>query len=560
MRVVLEESWRLLSPAEQQQFARLTVFSGSFTAEANLAVTDAPLDTLATLVEKSLLRRGSDGRFQLHELLRQFAAEQLAASADEETRTRARHSAYYLAFLTRLGPALLGEHQPMALDKISVEIGNIRAAWGHAVATADLGAIDRGIDVMYEFFSLGCRYQEGEEAFALAATQLASQADQGTDTCRIQMRAAARHGAFSYFLGMYDLARERLQTCLRTARTLGLAHEEAFALDLLGQIAGWQGDYPEAMALLEQSLTISRAIDDTQHTAGVLQEIAVQLWDRGEFAEVQRLYAESLTLSRRTGRPDRIGGALDGMGAVAFCLGQYAAVELHYREALAVFEHSQHQLGVAKALGGLGLVRWAQGGAVHESIPYFEQSLAMMRAIGHQRHKMERMNDLARAFTDLGEADRAMIYGREGLAAARELGSPVYVANSLCCLAWAAITAGDRESARAFLREAVVIAAQGGLSPVLAEALLYCAELLIREGTSSPEQNPGTAQGAAALALVEVALRHPMWHIFKERAQHLKADLEVRLPAEAVARTPDLAMLAADVTIVVRWLDAIFGS
>jgi predicted ATPase/DNA-binding SARP family transcriptional activator len=218
MRVVLEESWRLLSPAEQQQFARLTVFSGSFTAEANLAVTDAPLDTLATLVEKSLLRRGSDGRFQLHELLRQFAAEQLAASADEETSTRACHSAYYMAFLTRLEPALLGEHQPMALAKISAEIGNIRAAWGHAVATADLGAIDCGIDVMYEFFSLGCRYQEGEETFALAATQLASQVDQGIDTCRIQMRAAARHGAFSYFLGMYDLARAFRHACEQRGR------------------------------------------------------------------------------------------------------------------------------------------------------------------------------------------------------------------------------------------------------------------------------------------------------------------------------------------------------
>src|SRR5215207_5100011 len=79
MRPVLEESWRLLSAEEQQALAGLTIFCGGFSAEAAKVVASASLATLASLVEKSLLRSTADGRFQLHELLRQFAAEQLAA-------------------------------------------------------------------------------------------------------------------------------------------------------------------------------------------------------------------------------------------------------------------------------------------------------------------------------------------------------------------------------------------------------------------------------------------------------------------------------------------------
>jgi predicted ATPase/DNA-binding SARP family transcriptional activator len=547
MRLVLEESWRLLSVEEQQALAGLSVFCGGFSADAAEEVVGATLAVLAALVERSLLRTEGDGRFQLHELLRQFAGAHLAASAGEEASTRARHSAYYLTLLAASRPRLEGEQQPVALAEISAAFGNIRAAWDYAVAAAEIGAIDRAIDALYEFFWLSCRYQEGEEVFGLAARPDRTE----VEAIHVQVRCAARQGAFAYFQGKYEVARAQLEASLQAARALGLRREQAFALDILGQLAGWQGDYDEALTLLYESLAISRAIEDVQQVASILQQIAPLLWDRGEFAEVQRLAAESLAISRHTGRPDRIAGALDCLAATAVAQGEYHAAETHYREALAVFEHIRHQLGIALVLGGLGLVRWARGDdTIRESTPFFEQSLAMMRAIGHRRHTIDRLQDLARAWNDMGEYDRAARYGHEGLAIARELGSAVYLANSLCCLAKTAIETADFETARSWLGKAVTIASERGLSIVLAEALLCCAELFVRESRLHPDRDLEVARSARALSLVEAILRVPTWQVWKERARRLKADLEARLPASA-------AVAAADAAIVVRWLGAV---
>jgi predicted ATPase/DNA-binding SARP family transcriptional activator len=552
MRLVLEESWRLLSVEEQQALAGLSVFHGGFNAEAAEAVVGATLVVLAALVERSLLRAVGDGRFQLHELLRQFAAAHLAAGAHEEASTRARHSAYYMTYLAACGARLEGEQQPAALAEISAAFGNIRAAWNYAVAAAETQAIDQAIDALYEFFRLSCRYQEGEEVFGLAAAQLAAPSDrtEADEASRVQVRCAARQGAFAYFQGKYEYARARLEASLRQIRAIGLRREEVFALDILGQLAGWQGDYDEALTSLHRSLAICRSIDDVQQVAAVLQQIAPLLWDRGEFAEVRRLATESLAISRQSGRPDRIAGALDCLAATAVALGEYHAAETYYREALAVFEHIKHQLGIALEIGGLGLVCWARGGdAIHQSIPYFEQSLAMMRSIGHRRHTIDRLQDLARVFNDMGEYDRAVRYGHEGLAIARELGSAVYLANSLCCLAKTAIETADVQTARSLLRRAITIASERGLSMVLAEALLCCAELFVRESRPRPDRALDAARNAQALSLIEAVLRLPTWQLWKERALGLKADLEARLPA-----SPTVA--AADVASVVRWLGA----
>ena len=61
---------------EQQLFARLSVFAGGCTLEAAEEVCDADLDTLQSLVEKSLLRF-TDGRYWMLETIREYAAERL---------------------------------------------------------------------------------------------------------------------------------------------------------------------------------------------------------------------------------------------------------------------------------------------------------------------------------------------------------------------------------------------------------------------------------------------------------------------------------------------------
>ena len=99
IRAVFDYSWRLLNAEEQTRFPRLSVFRSGFSREAAQAVTGASLRTLLALVNKSLLHRTPEGRFEIHELLRQYAAAQLAHQPEAIQFAHDQHSQYVLAFL-----------------------------------------------------------------------------------------------------------------------------------------------------------------------------------------------------------------------------------------------------------------------------------------------------------------------------------------------------------------------------------------------------------------------------------------------------------------------------
>lgn len=79
VRAVFEASWQLLTAAEQEVLAALSVFPAGFTAVSAQAIAHATLFDLDTLCEKSLLQQQPEAqRYELHSLLRQFAADKLA--------------------------------------------------------------------------------------------------------------------------------------------------------------------------------------------------------------------------------------------------------------------------------------------------------------------------------------------------------------------------------------------------------------------------------------------------------------------------------------------------
>ena len=73
MRAVFDQSWARLAEPERAALARLAVFRSGFTRDAAEQVAEAGLPILARLVECSLLQHAVRGRYQLHELVRQYA-------------------------------------------------------------------------------------------------------------------------------------------------------------------------------------------------------------------------------------------------------------------------------------------------------------------------------------------------------------------------------------------------------------------------------------------------------------------------------------------------------
>jgi predicted ATPase/DNA-binding SARP family transcriptional activator len=188
VRAAFDYTWRRLPAQDQQVFARLSVFRGGFTRHAAHQVAGAGPHTLRSLIDRSLVSTARDARYEIHDLLRHYAAEQLELSGDSR-RTYGIHSEYYLVALSRREDDLKSRHQVETLDEIDRDLENIRTAWHWAAQQKNDELLSRAAESLYLFFTLRSRHQEGVEFFQVATRELVP--GPGTELARGHGRLSA---------------------------------------------------------------------------------------------------------------------------------------------------------------------------------------------------------------------------------------------------------------------------------------------------------------------------------------------------------------------------------
>ena len=162
MAAVLDWSWELLGDGERQAVARLSVMRGGFDLDAAAAVAGAGLPQLAGLVDHSLVELGEDGRYGMHELLRQYAAQRLAADPAEQAETRRRHAAWFSGLLP--DPA-----QPLASGaELDADVENLRAATDWLVEQGDPPELDRHLTRLWQLYRRRGWFREAQAALGAA--------------------------------------------------------------------------------------------------------------------------------------------------------------------------------------------------------------------------------------------------------------------------------------------------------------------------------------------------------------------------------------------------------
>src|SRR5205085_3759544 len=158
-------SYELLDETEQRLFSQLAVFVGGFTLDAAERVSGADLDTVTSLVEKSLIRQG-DERLRMLETIREFALERLEESRELE-HVRRRHADFFLAFAGR--EASEAERQtPAWLDLLETEHDNLRAALQFARELDDPRLKLRLASALAAFWAVRGHLREGLELVRVA--------------------------------------------------------------------------------------------------------------------------------------------------------------------------------------------------------------------------------------------------------------------------------------------------------------------------------------------------------------------------------------------------------
>jgi predicted ATPase/DNA-binding XRE family transcriptional regulator len=159
MRTVFDGSWQLLNAEEQRLLTRLSLFRNGFTREAAEFVAAARLPQLAALVQKSFVRRQGE-RYTLHELIRQFCAEQLVQSGESAT-SQQRFVDYYRSLAASSATAFSAQGQAVLLKQLAAEADNLRAALKQSFARGDSVAGTSLCLSMYLYWSISGFVQEG---------------------------------------------------------------------------------------------------------------------------------------------------------------------------------------------------------------------------------------------------------------------------------------------------------------------------------------------------------------------------------------------------------------
>ena len=467
MRNAIAWSYDLLTSKEQALFRRLSVFIGGIPLDfvekglrtQDLGLSDAstgavpsleqapdednehlspkslvlsPLDALASLVDKSLVRRvrqpDGEPRFGMFETIREYGVEQLVATG-EETEARDTHAAYYAAVAAEAEGWLKRAEQLAWLDRLDAERDNLHAALAWL---PQRGKIEQALSMagsLWHYWLLRDHYGEVHDRFETLLAHPGAEA-------RTAARAYALLGAAT--MGSYradhTLASDRVEEALDIFRELGDRAGTARALLGVSFHRPSLDKRSGAFSGVTESLTLYREVGDAWGTACALDAHGCVWADRGETERSRALFAESLQLSRELGDRLAIASALGDLvlrASPAWLSADgtdLAWEEAALEETLRLYDELGYKEGVAHALHSLGWLRERKGDFARAEELY-DRELAVVRLTGIVGGAACALQGLGVVAHLRGDSRRALTFLQQALAAYREVDRTLGIAN-----------------------------------------------------------------------------------------------------------------------------------
>lgn len=491
MRAVFDQSWQMMSLEEKQVLSRLSVFRGGFSRQAAEQVAGASLLTLSSLVIRSLVRRTEAGRYDIHELIRQYTASKLAEDPMERHRIQEKHSLFYLGLLEGKDLLLHSPEQKAVLNELTEEIHNIREAWDWAVNNQKIPSLYRASTALRQLLELRNWFKEGELTFGrtaetIQADRQVGQEDMDPKTVRVAMLAHC--GFFIFRQGKSAAAYATLAPCVEYLRVAALRTGAdplplIYSLAYMGIVCWELGRFSEAVDSLQEGLRFAQDFDQRWFGAHLNEFLGIVANDRGEYVQARQYLSRALAIFRQFGDQNFTAHSLSYLGRTMQALGEYTKAEKLLRESLEIAVEMDYQFGSGLALDALGQVAYVQGN-------YPDAQKRFMESAG--------------LFKDMGDTHR--------------------LARTLNHQGMTALALNKTDEAQNAFRTALTLAQNGGLIPIALAAMAGLAAL-----QSLQECNQQT------LELVLYILQHPVTNQeTKDLARELQKELETKLPFQAI--------------------------
>jgi predicted ATPase/serine/threonine protein kinase len=430
LRGAIAWSHDLLGEAEQRLFRRISVFIGGCTFEAAEAVADTKrdlgvdiIDGIESLVHKSLLQliesHDDEARLAMMETVREYGFERLVESGEEKAARKA-HAAYYLVLAEEAANAIEGADQPIWIDRLDRDRGNLRAAldWLTRTGNAEWGL---------RLASALLRYWELRELFVEGRRRLSALLALPGAAASTPLRAKGLFAAGALAAGQRDYRHQMplFQESLQIYREQGDRQGMGIAMNAIAIALKDQGDVAEARRIFEEISLIWMDLGDNLLHARALSNLASILKEQGDIVAALARYDEALGIFRQLGDDQGVAWTLRHQGDIARDQCDFELGESLYLQSLAVFRNLADEWSAGSLLTDLGGLALSHG-EVSRGIDFFRQATdAFQQHGGHRRGLARVLEGFALAASLDGDAQRAIRLAGAAAALRNALGTPL---------------------------------------------------------------------------------------------------------------------------------------
>ncbi len=467
MHIIFNYSWNLLTLNEQQIFGRMSIFRGGCTRAVAQQVSGGTLRELLTLVHKSLLVRDiSSGRFTIHELLRQMAAEKLVEMGQSapplhrlavETLERLyaqNLTPYYGELADHAEQAGLSDKARQYLHlagnvardlyQNNLALQQYRRALQLTPAAEQAIIFQLYMERQAILHRLGRREAQASELTILSQLATALQDE------RKQSESLICQARYAEALGKYADAAQAAQGAVTLATAA-----EANDLLALGNLAwgvalGRENAFDAARARLEAAVDFAEIAALPLIAADSLRNLGIDAAYQRHYEQARDYFEQNLQIYRRIGnRPDEAAG-LGNLGTLALLQCDYPGARLYLEQAVAIFRQIGDLRSEAIGLNNLGVVAHKVDMPA-EAQQHLEQALHIAQQIDDQQSQREAHNLLGHLFSDQAQHAQASTHYAQALQLAQALQSPGHILESQVGLAATIFGEGDQPRAYALL-------------------------------------------------------------------------------------------------------------
>lgn len=411
LRAVFENSWRQRTESEKITLSKISVFRGSFDSQAAEKITDTILGDLNSLVDSSFIAKLTEDRYEMHEMVRHFTAENLRRGRSSLEK---KFEQYYLKMVAEKEEILGQGHSPNPMDEILQEYSNIRWAWIGAFEKGQYSLLESSLSNLTKILHLSGLYKEGQSLMDFGISIIGSGKNKKQPSQKLAANLHLARGQFCFEQALYSEAAEAAHKVLDLIQGSEFFETQAYGYLLLSKTAVIKQDYKKAKEWGQRSLEIAEENINEEVRGKSLLAIGSSYAEQGRDAKAMNLYQQAFKIAEEGGNLEFQVRALSHLGDAASKLGKYDEAQDHYAHAMEINTLSKNRRFESILWYNLAniLVRL---GDYQSAILYFARHLQNSQRIGDHYDTCQALDGLAKASLLQGNLNAAAEYAQQAL-------------------------------------------------------------------------------------------------------------------------------------------------